>query len=101
MRRAEGGSSIGAASPVCKGSDSFMSVPSQLLEASAAAADRLDKVLAAAFPDVSRARFQALIAEGAVSVEGKAVTEARHKVKPGDSLRVVLPEAAPALPQAE
>lgn len=78
-----------------------MSVPSQLLETSASAADRLDKALAAAFPDVSRARFQALIAEGAVSVEGETVTEARHKVKPGDSLRVVLPEAAPALPQAE
>ncbi|PZF78525.1 RNA pseudouridine synthase [Aestuariivirga litoralis] len=78
-----------------------MSVPSQRLETSAAAADRLDKALAAAFPDVSRARFQALIAEGAVSVEGATVTEARHKVKPGDQLRVVLPEAAPALPQAE
>lgn len=78
-----------------------MSVPSQLLETSATAADRLDKALAAAFPDVSRARFQALIAEGAVTVEGETVTEARHKVKPGESLRVVLPEAAPALPQAE
>lgn len=78
-----------------------MSVPSQLLETSATAADRLDKALAAAFPDVSRARFQALIAEGAVTVEGATVTEARHKVKPGESLRVVLPEAAPALPQAE
>lgn len=76
-------------------------MPSQLLETSATAADRLDKVLATAFPDVSRARFQALIAEGAVSVEGETVTEARHKVKPGESLRVVLPEAAPALPQAE
>ena len=63
--------------------------------------DRLDKALVAAFPDVSRARFQALIAEGAVSVEGATVTEARHKVKPGDQLRVVLPDAAPALPQAE
>lgn len=76
-------------------------MPSQRLETSAAAADRLDKALAAAFPEVSRARFQALIAEGAVSVEGDTVTEARHKVKPGDMLRVVLPEAAPALPQAE
>ena len=76
-------------------------MPSQLLEASAAEASRLDKALVAAFPDVSRARFQALIAEGAVSVEGATVTEARHKVKPGDQLRVVLPEAAPALPQAE
>lgn len=78
-----------------------MPVPSQLLETSASAADRLDKALAAAFPDVSRARFQALIAEGAVSVEGETVTEARHKVKPGNIVRVNLPEAAPALPQAE
>lgn len=78
-----------------------MSVPSQLLETSASAADRLDKALAAAFPEVSRARFQALIAEGAVSVEGETVTEARRKVKPGEMLRVVLPEAAPALPQPE
>lgn len=76
-------------------------MPSQLLEASATEVSRLDKALAAAFPDVSRARFQALIAEGAVSVEGTAVTEGRHKVKPGDLLRVVLPEASPALPQAE
>ncbi|MEI8179003.1 RluA family pseudouridine synthase [Aestuariivirga sp.] len=78
-----------------------MSVPSELLETSAAAADRLDKALSVAFPEVSRARFQALIAEGAVSVEGETVTETRHKVKPGDRLRVFLPEAAPALPQAE
>ena len=76
-------------------------MPSQLLETSASAADRLDKALAAAFPEVSRARFQALIAEGAVSVEGETVTEARRKVKPGEMLRVVLPEAAPALPQPE
>ena len=78
-----------------------MSVPSQLLETSATTAERLDKALAAAFPDMSRARFQALIADGAVSVEGETVTEAKHKVKPGDLLRVVLPEAAPALPGGE
>jgi 23S rRNA pseudouridine1911/1915/1917 synthase len=78
-----------------------MSVPSKSLETRAAAADRLDKALALAFPDVSRARFQALIAEGAVSVEGVAVTEARHRVKPGDSLSVIIPEAAPAEPRGE
>ena len=72
-----------------------------MLETQAVSADRLDKALAAAFPEVSRARFQALIAEGAVAVEGETITETRHKVKPGESLRVVLPEAAPALPQGE
>ena len=76
-------------------------MPSQILETHAVSADRLDKALAAAFPEVSRARFQALIAEGAVAVEGETITETRHKVKPGESLRVVLPEAAPALPQGE
>ena len=78
-----------------------MTVPHTCLETRATAADRLDKALAQAFPDMSRARFQALIAEGAVSVEGVTVTEPRHKVKPGDSLNVHLPEAAPALPQPE
>ena len=78
-----------------------MSVPSNSLEAQAGEANRLDKALALAFPGMSRARFQALIAEGAVSVEGVPVREPRHKVKPGDSLRVLLPEPAPALPQPE
>ena len=78
-----------------------MSVLSKSLEARATAADRLDKALSAAFPDVSRSRFQALIAEGAVTVEGVAVMEPRHKVKPGDSLGVVLPEPVAAAPLAE
>lgn len=62
---------------------------------------RLDKVLALAFPDVSRARFQSLIAEACVTVEGKVVTEGRHKVKAGQSLAVVMPEAAVADPLPE
>ena len=78
-----------------------MSTPSKKLETRAAEASRLDKALALAFPEVSRARFQALIAEGAVRVEGVPVTEPRHKVKPGDSLRVVLPEPAAAEPRPE
>jgi 23S rRNA pseudouridine1911/1915/1917 synthase len=78
-----------------------MSVPSSSLETRATAAERLDKALAQAFPDVSRARFQTLIADGAVSVEGETVREARHKVKPGDALRVSLPEASAPDPLPE
>lgn len=78
-----------------------MSMPSRFLSARAVAAGRLDKALATAFPEVSRARFQALIAEGAVSVEGVTVSEARHPVKEGAVLEAVLPEAAPATPEAE
>jgi 23S rRNA pseudouridine1911/1915/1917 synthase len=71
------------------------------LEAAAPEGGRLDKALATAFPEVSRQRFQALIAEGAVRVEGKPVTESRHKVKPGDSLSVEIPEPAAAEPEPE
>ncbi len=45
------------------------------------------------FREMSRARFQSLIAEGRVAVEGKVVTEGRHKVKTGQNLAVVIPEA--------
>lgn len=78
-----------------------MTLPSNILEIHATSADRLDKALALAFPDVSRARFQALIAEGAVSVEGVTVREPKHKVKPGDFMHVLLPEATPAEPLPE
>ena len=78
-----------------------MSVPAKSLETRATEALRLDKALANAFPDVSRARFQALIAEGAVRVEDVPVREPRHKVKPGEALCVLLPEPAAASPGPE
>jgi 23S rRNA pseudouridine1911/1915/1917 synthase len=46
----------------------------QVLQAEAGAAGRLDRFLAEAFPQISRSRFQSLIAEGQVSVEGQAIT---------------------------
>ena len=63
--------------------------------------ERLDRFLAATFPDLSRARFQALIAEGRVAVEGEAVKETRRKLKPGERIQIEIPEAAPALPSPE
>jgi 23S rRNA pseudouridine1911/1915/1917 synthase len=66
-----------------------------------AAGERLDRLLARAFPEVSRARFQALIAQGAVTVGGRTIGEARHRVKPGDEVAFTLPPAAPARPRAE
>ena len=71
------------------------------LAAAVNTADRLDRALALAFPDVSRARFQALIAAGHVTVAGKPVTESRHKVKPGDTLAVSLPEPTAPEPRPE
>ena len=55
-------------------------------------AGRLDRCLAEAFPDLSRARIQALIAEGAVTVDG---APAKASARPGAGARVdiVVPAA--------
>jgi 23S rRNA pseudouridine1911/1915/1917 synthase len=77
---------------------------SQLLEAAVTpeeAGERLDRFLARRFPETSRARFQALIANGCVAVEGAAVTEARRKMKAGEHVDVRLPEAIAAEPRPE
>ena len=71
------------------------------LKVTATKATRLDKLLGASFADISRARFQKLIAEGCVTVEGELVEDAGFKLKPGEEVTVEVPEAAPAEPQAE
>ena len=62
---------------------------------------RLDKALAAAFPDVSRSRLQALVRDGHVRHDGRTVLDPSQKVGPGALLAVTIPEAAPAEPEAE
>lgn len=61
---------------------------------------RLDKALSEAFPTLSRARLQALLAEGAVSLDGERVTSGSAKARAG-LYRVALPPVAPATPQPE
>lgn len=61
---------------------------------------RLDKALAEAFPALSRARLQALLAEGAVSRDGGTVTSGSSKAVSGLYV-VTLPPIAPADPQPE
>nr|WP_221212429.1 RluA family pseudouridine synthase [Brevundimonas lenta] len=61
---------------------------------------RLDKALAEAFPSLSRARLQALLAEGAVTWEGQPVSGGSAKARPG-LYAVILPPVAPAEPQPE
>jgi 23S rRNA pseudouridine1911/1915/1917 synthase len=61
---------------------------------------RLDKALSAALPTLSRARVQALIAEGAVSRDGLAITGGAAKALPGAYL-ILVPPVAPADPQPE
>ena len=74
----------------------------QVLEvALEAGGERLDKALAARLPDLSRARLQALIAEGALTRDGAAVTSASAKAQPGlYRLRVPAPAEAEPAPQA-
>lgn len=64
------------------------------------AGTRLDKALSDLFPDLSRARIQALLAEGAISRDGQPVSTASAKALPGNYL-VALPAVIPAIPQPE
>ncbi len=57
--------------------------------------------MASQFADISRARFQRLIAEGHVSVEGETITDGGHRLKPGQRVDVTLPPALPAEPKGE
>ena len=61
---------------------------------------RLDKTLAEHAEGLSRARIQALIAQGLVSREGTVLTDGSAKAQPGEH-RLLIPPPAPAEPQAE
>ena len=62
---------------------------------------RIDKVLADLLPQMSRARVQALIAQGRVSRDGAVVADASGKAQAGAyRLEIPPPEAAEPLPEA-
>ncbi|MDF1607978.1 RluA family pseudouridine synthase [Hoeflea sp. YIM 152468] len=66
------------------------------------ASGRLDAWLAAELePDLSRSRIKALIEAGAVTVNGMAARQARHKISPGDTVELTLPEPEDAEPAGE
>jgi 23S rRNA pseudouridine1911/1915/1917 synthase len=68
-----------------------------------AAADvglRLDRALANALPDLSRARIQMLIGEGAVRHGDAAASDPAAKARAG-VYRIAIPPPAPATPEAE
>ncbi len=64
------------------------------------AVERLDVWLAARLPGLSRARIQALIRAGNITVEGGAAREHR-RLKAGQCVRVVIPPPQPAKPAAQ
>ena len=66
----------------------------------ALAGQRLDKVLAPLFPDISRARLQALIGEGRLSLDSAPITDASRKAKAGTYVLMV-PPPTPAEPEPQ
>lgn len=68
----------------------------------AAAGQRLDRALADAAPQaLSRARLQALMAQGAVTLEGVAATDASAKARAGATYEILIPAPTPAEPMAQ
>jgi 23S rRNA pseudouridine1911/1915/1917 synthase len=65
------------------------------------AGERLDRMLAAALPDLSRSRLKSLIAAGAVAEGGATIDDPSRRVKPGETYRVAVPEPAAAAPEPQ
>ncbi len=66
-----------------------------------AAGQRLDRVLAAAVPAVSRSRLQALIKDGQVQVGGAVCERPRLKLRGGEAILVTVPPPLAAEPAGE
>jgi len=62
---------------------------------------RIDLVLAGRIPTLSRSRLKTLIEEGRLSCAGRTIVEPAYRVKPGQTFAMIVPEAAPATPQAQ
>jgi 23S rRNA pseudouridine1911/1915/1917 synthase len=82
-----------------------MSAPGERIEtvmvAEEQAGDRLDRVLAATLPALSRTRLKALIQNGAVAAGGRTILDPGFRVKSGDALTVAVPPVEPAEPAGE
>ena len=65
------------------------------------AGDRLDRALAASWPDLSRSRLKQLIEAGAVSMNGTASIDPALRLKIGGVVCLVMPDAVAAEPQAQ
>ena len=65
------------------------------------ASGRLDKALAEAAEGLSRARIQALMAQGAVTVDGREARDPSEKARPGGAYAILVPPPEPAEPVAQ
>ena len=64
--------------------------------AAEAAGWRLDRALAVAIPTLSRERLKALVSAGAVEVDGRQERDPARKMKGGEAVLVLVPEARPS-----
>jgi len=62
---------------------------------------RLDRVLAARLPELSRSRLKSLILAGQVMVKTAPIRDPAYHVTAGDTIIIDVPEVAPAEPRAE
>ncbi|HXW26818.1 MAG TPA: RluA family pseudouridine synthase [Xanthobacteraceae bacterium] len=69
--------------------------------ADAEAGERLDRVLAARIPGLSRSRLKTLVLDGRVALAGRTIRDPGHRVNAGDTIVVEVPTAAPARPGPE
>lgn len=53
---------------------------------------RLDKILSQTVTDISRSRWQMLIEDAQIQVNGKVIPNASYKVKAGDTVSYIIPE---------
>jgi 23S rRNA pseudouridine1911/1915/1917 synthase len=65
------------------------------------AGQRLDRVLAARIPALSRSRLKALILDGRVAVAGRTIRDPAASVNSGETVSVALPPPEPAKPEGE
>jgi 23S rRNA pseudouridine1911/1915/1917 synthase len=63
--------------------------------------ERLDKALAEAFPELSRAQLQRLIAEGQVQLDGRPAAKSSQRLSAGTRVVVHIPPAVPAALEPE
>jgi len=62
---------------------------------------RLDRLLAAHLPDLSRSRLKALVESGHVTASGATISDPSYRVKPGQAFTITIPPARPAKPQGQ
>ncbi len=62
---------------------------------------RLDRFLADTHTDLSRSRLRQLLDAGAVTRGGETIRDANHRVKPGETYLIDVPQPTPATPQGE